>query len=340
VEGFAAGYEELLQDYQVNAVYPSMRKRAMGLLMLHVGIPVEQVSRVVGKSERSLQRWVAEWRDERMASLYTGHIGNRNAAKLSQAQHDEVMRVLQTPPTDPDGLPVGFWSLPRLKDYIATEFEVVLASDSSYQVLLHHAGLSFKQPAARDQRRPAEEVVAARVEQIRDLVDHARAQGHLVFAADEVRIEHEALTRRAWCRRGVPTVLEVDRQRRCQSYIGFLNQADGSVELTALDWQNSHTIIDALTQLVDKHPGQKITIVWDNAGWHKSRELKQHLGKGNRFADITLLWLPPYCPDHNPIEHVWSEAKTHISNLQRPHFTDTRNAFETYIRKKKFPYRL
>ena len=98
----------------MNAVYPSMRKRAMGLLMLHVGIPVEQVSRVVGKSERSLQRRVAEWRDERMASLYTGHIGNRNAAKLSQAQHDEVMRVLQTPPTDPDGLPVGFWSLPRL----------------------------------------------------------------------------------------------------------------------------------------------------------------------------------------------------------------------------------
>ena len=38
----------------------------MGLLMLHVGIPVEQVSKVVGKSERSLQRWVAEWRDERM----------------------------------------------------------------------------------------------------------------------------------------------------------------------------------------------------------------------------------------------------------------------------------
>jgi len=40
-----------------------------------------------------------------------------------------------------------------LKDYIAAEFEVVLAPDSSYQVLLHHAGLSFKQPAARDQQR-------------------------------------------------------------------------------------------------------------------------------------------------------------------------------------------
>ena len=78
MEGFAAGYEELLQDYQVNAVYPSMRKRAMGLLMLHVGIPVEQVSRVVGKSERSLQRWVAEWRDERMASLYRRRVDQQN----------------------------------------------------------------------------------------------------------------------------------------------------------------------------------------------------------------------------------------------------------------------
>lgn len=340
MEGIAVGYEEVLQDYQMNAVHPSMRMRAMGLLMLHVGVPAEQVSMVVGRSVRTLQRWVAGWRATRMASLYTGHIGNRNAAALTREQHDEVVRVLQAPPTDPDGVPVGFWSLPRLKNYIAAAFEVTFCSDSSYQLLLHHAGLSFKKPATQDQRRPSEDVVASRMEQIRTRVGQALDAGDLVFAADEVRIEHEALTRRAWCRTGVPTVLEVDRQRRSQSYIGFLNHADGSVELMALDWQNTHTIIDALTRLVENHPGQKITIVWDNAGWHRSHNLRQHLGEGNRFENITLEWLPPYCPDHNPIEHVWGEAKQHISNHQRPHFNDTREAFETYIQQKKFPYRL
>ncbi len=256
----------------MNGVHPSMRMRAMGLLMLHVGIPVEQVAMVVGRSVRTLQRWVGEWRATRMASLYTGHIGNRNAAELTGEQHDEVVRVLQTPPTDPEGVPVGFWSLPRLKNYIAAAFEVTFCSDSSYQLLLHHAGLSFKKPATQDQRRPSEGVVVSRMDQIRTQVGHALEEGHLVFAADEVRIEHEALTRRAWCRTGITTVLEVDRTRRSQSYIGFLDHTDGSVVLMALDWQNSHTIIEALTQLVENHPDQKITIVWDNAGWHKSRE--------------------------------------------------------------------
>ena len=40
------------------------------------------------------------------------------------------------------------------------------------------------------------------------------------------------------------------------------------------------------------------------------------------------------------IEHVWNEAKHHISNHQRATFADTRHAFETYIQNNKFPYRL
>lgn len=54
---------------------------------------------------------------------------------------------------------------------------------------------------------------------------------------------------------------------------------------------------------------------------------------------IHLINLPPYAPDHNPIEHVWNEAKHHISNLQHPTFTDTRHTFETYITENTFPYR-
>ncbi|MDO5084365.1 MAG: hypothetical protein Q4D89_13340 [Arachnia propionica] len=61
MEGIAFGYEELLQDYQVNGVHPSMRMRAMGLLILHVGIPAEQVAMVAGRSV-SLQphSWITQ----------------------------------------------------------------------------------------------------------------------------------------------------------------------------------------------------------------------------------------------------------------------------------------
>jgi transposase len=43
----------------------------------------------------------------------------------------------------------------------------------------------------------------------------------------------------------------------------------------------------------------------DNATFHKSEETKQLLeSKGH-----TLLYLPPYSPDYNPIEHKWAQAK-------------------------------
>lgn len=38
MKGIVFGREEVLQDYQMNAVHPSIRMRAVGLLMLHVGV--------------------------------------------------------------------------------------------------------------------------------------------------------------------------------------------------------------------------------------------------------------------------------------------------------------
>jgi transposase of ISAar31, IS630 family len=53
---------------------------------------------------------------------------------------------------------------------------------------------------------------------------------------------------------------------------------------------------------------------------------------------IQFIYLPPYGPDKNPIEHVWNEVKNSISNLQCADFEDTRDALETFIRATKFKY--
>lgn len=69
--------------------------------------------------------------------------------------------------------------------------------------------------------------------------------------------------------------------------------------------------------LLPKLPPHSIVIM-DNATFHKSLEMKETLEK----AGHTLLYLPPYSPDLNPIEHKWAQAKAlrrktgcHISDL-------------------------
>ena len=107
-----------------------------------------------------------------------------------------------------------------------------------------------------------------------------------------------------------------------------------------LDWQNGPLVLEALEQFVGLYPGKRIVIVWDNAAWHKTKVIRDELRKGGKLERVHLIAMPPYAPDHNPIEHVWKDAKDAICNWQADSFEETRNAFEAHIASREFHYRL
>jgi len=49
--------------------------------------------------------------------------------------------------------------------------------------------------------------------------------------------------------------------------------------------------------------GKKVTLILDNASWHKSKSLNWH--------HIHPVYLPAYSPDFNPIETLWQHLKSH-----------------------------
>lgn len=63
-------------------------------------------------------------------------------------------------------------------------------------------------------------------------------------------------------------------------------------------------------RFISEEAGDKVhvVLVLDQAGWHIAKKL-------NIPANITLLHLPPYSPELNPIERLWAYLKSHyLSN--------------------------
>lgn len=65
--------------------------------------------------------------------------------------------------------------------------------------------------------------------------------------------------------------------------------------------------------LIPKLP-KKSVVVMDNATFHKGAEMREALKKTGH----TLLYLPPYSPDLNPIENKWAQAKAYKRKCQSP----------------------
>jgi len=62
-------------------------------------------------------------------------------------------------------------------------------------------------------------------------------------------------------------------------------------------------------EIREKNPERKILVILDNFASHKAKKVQ----KTAEDLDITLLYLPPYSPNLNPIEFIWKTLKRRIS---------------------------
>lgn len=84
----------------------------------------------------------------------------------------------------------------------------------------------------------------------------------------------------------------------------FGNHPNGNV--------NAERSADFLRSLLRQISGPLI-IVWDNASIHRGPAVRELLAQTHR---LTIAPLPPYAPELNPVEYLWSYLKTHcLANI-------------------------
>lgn len=329
----------LLKNHFKYSPIALIRVKAQAILMSAGGLGQEEIAELVVRDIRSVQRYIDDFSRKRLASLFSGHLDNENASKLTRDQKEEIRRVLQKTPEE-GGLPSQFWDVPKLKEYIKAEFGVVYESSVSYHYLLKFSGLSFKYPDKLSPRRD-EAYVKKRIREIKKEIEPLLKDDRwLVFASDETRIQLEAEIRRAWLIKGKRTVVKTEKDKEHQNYIGFLNQKDGRCQIFETKRGNQRETIRILKKLTAASREKRVCVIWDNARWHKGKLLRRELRKGNRLERLHLINFPPYAPEVNPIEHVWQFAKSKTSNINKGEFQMIKNNFSDIINSRTFNYKI
>ena len=311
-----------------------IRERAQTVLASHQGFSAYQTGKLLLRSEKTVREWVKAFHTSRISSIFPRYKGD-NAAKLTKTQKEQLKGVLSQPPGE-FGIPYLFWDVSTLRSYIKAEFGVAYESDESYRLLFKLHNYSFHLPGTFDRHRDDKKVIK-RVKEIKqEIKPMLKDPLWIVFTSDECRIVWEALVRRLWLPKGQKSIIKVERKRKAQSFIGFLNLKSGEELLFKLSWQKQDTIIPVLEELTRTYPDKRICIIWDNARFHKGKKLKAKLS--TTLKRIHLINLPAYAPDHNPQEHVWKYGKDKIANVQCESLEEVVNKFSSVVMGRNYPY--
>ena len=131
------------------------------------------------------------------------------------------------------------------------------------------------------------------------------AEGTTLVYLDEVGFSLKGVRRRTWSTRGVTPLVTLPANWEKLSTIGAITSDRRFFQHTKSRAICSGDVIRFFQHLL-RHVQGEIVVVLDNAGIHRSKATQAFVESHER---LSLVFLPPYAPELNPIELVWAYVK-------------------------------
>ena len=127
--------------------------------------------------------------------------------------------------------------------------------------------------------------------------DWAQGKPFKLMFQDEARFGRISDVRRCWAPKPLRPVCQAMLSHEYSYVYGAVEVCTGELDSLILPHVNTECMQLFLNEVSSRHSQERIVMVIDGAGWHRSNALKAP-------ANIYLLKLPAYAPELNPIEHV------------------------------------
>ena len=157
----------------------------------------------------------------------------------------------------------------------------------------------------------------------------------VILTMDQMSLYYQATLTHVWAPMGQTPIIRLHPQRDHVHFYGALELRTGREIALPVHEQTGLVTASFMMMLLLLYPTQPILLLLDRAPWHFGDEIRTLFARNENRLHV--LYYPPACPDLNPQEHVWSQARDAIShNHTYPAFETLIDDFETYLNETPF----
>jgi len=285
-------------------------RRAQAILILCSGGSESLISSLTGYEKKYVFKLRKKYLEKGLAGLKTKK--RKPKALLTKGQIKSLIKILKTGKPSDFGINADFWSTAILGQLIEEQYGVRYKSKTSYCVLFREAKFSYHKPGTQYKDRNQVRIDEWKEEVKKTLGEFDFKKDAILLVADEMILTTQTTCQKVWLPQGEFPRVEVSTNRKRRCIYGFLNVFSGEEHAFKTEGANSEFTCKVLNKIGKLYPKQKIVIIWDNASWHKSKEVRKFLSETKYY--FHLINFPPYAPDENPQEHVWKAGREHESH--------------------------
>ncbi len=262
------------------------------------------VMKSLGFSRTAIYPWLRRFEEDGLDALVE-RIAQGPEPKLSEKQRQQVRRWILGKDPRQYGLDYGLWSRRIVQTLIKQKMAIDLGLTAVGR-LLASLDITPQKPLRRAYERDPQKVAEWLKERYPKLKRRAKQCGAKIFFLDEAGFQSDPILGRTYGLKGKTPVVQTSGQRQHINVISAVN-ARGEFWAATYDGKLDADLFVAFLKDFRKSQTETIFLVLDGLAVHKSKAVEQYLATVN--GRLELHPLPPYCPDLNPDEFVWSHMK-------------------------------
>ena len=273
--------------------------------VLEGGEAAGEVSTSLGLCRTAVYPWLRKFKDQGWEGLVE-QIAQGPEPKLNEKQRQQVRRWVLGKDPRQYGFDFALWTRRIVQALLEEKLGIELGLTAVGR-LLASLDITPQKPLRRAYERDPQMVALWLKETYPKLKQRAKRLGAKIFFLDEAGFQSDPPLGRTYGLKGQTPVVTTSGQRQSLNVISAVNARGEFWAASYSGKLNAEAFVAFLENFIDSQRG-KVFLVVDGHPAHKAKIVKAYLK--SLQGRLELHFLPPYAPDLNPDEFVWSYMKS------------------------------